>query len=1073
MKRILKHFLAKAAAVTLSATVLLGGSIGILPQVTESGIVAQAVNADRDFMTKEVYNQYADENGLAITGYRGTDPHVVIPSTLFGKKVVEINSFAENTVIESVQLPDGCAEIDSWAFKNCTNLKTVVIPNSVVYMGYSVFENCTSLVNVTLPEKLISSYSGGSGMFDYCTSLTSITIPGGWKDVPEWMFRNCKNLKHVTICEGVERIGQEYDGHVFYQCKSLESVSFPDSVKEFSSNNFVECTSLKKITLPKNLIRLPETFSYCTALQEVIVGEKTEKIASSAIRHCENLQKVVIPPSVTKIENNAILKKECPKVVIWGKAGSEADRFAASADLPFNEMIDPTGISLNTSNLELKLGSTYTLSAIVKPDTAYDSSVTWKSSDTKVATVNNGLVTAKGYGTATITARTVNNKTATCQVTVICPPANVTLSQTSLTLNKGNSTVLKATVSPDSATDKTITWSSSDSSVATVSRGTVKAVNVGTATITARTVNNKTATCKVKVINPATDIILNRTSLTIEQGENFALIATVIPEDAVDTTVTWRSSNTSIVTVTEGYVTGINPGTAVITAKTTDGLTAFCTVIVTGPVTKVNLSQTSLSLNKGEAAMLTATVIPTNAKDKTITWFSSNPSVASVDNGYVTAVNTGTASITAMSSNGITASCLVTVTNSVTGISLNRTSLSLNKGKTATLIATITPADADQQTISWFSSNSNVATVADGIVTANGSGSATITAQTANGLTATCKVTVTNPVVKVTLNKTVLSLAKGNSATLTATITPADADQRTVNWTSSNTTVATVSGGKVTARNAGTATITAKTANGKYAACKVTVTVPVTNVSFNITSATLGKGETLTLKATVTPSDAGNKTVTWTSSNTTVATVSGGKITAKNTGTATITAKSSNGKTASCKITVKAAASRITLNKTSLTMGVGETFKFISSITDGASYKRTFTSSDTSILMITATTTGTCTVKALKTGTATITVRTFNGKTASCKVTVKAAASKITISPTQINLKVGQTYKISSSVTDGASYYRYFWSTDTSVASIQSRTTGTCTIKALKKGTCQIKVKTYNGKTAACTVTVS
>lgn len=245
-----------------------------------------------------------------------------------------------------------------------------------------------------------------------------------------------------------------------------------------------------------------------------------------------------------------------------------------------------------------------------------------------------------------------------------------------------------------------------------------------------------------------------------------------------------------------------------------------------------------------------------------------------------------------------------------------------------------------------------------------------------------------------------------------------------------------------------------------------------TSISLNITSATLGVGETLALTATINPSNA-TKTVTWTTSNSTIATVSGGKVTAKKAGTATITAKTVNGKTATCKITVKEPAASISISKTALTMGVGEQVKLTTSVTTGASYKRTFTSSDSTVVKIVTTTTGTVTFKGLKAGTANITVKTFNGKTATCKVTVKAAAASISISPTSLTLKVGQTYKLNTSVTTGASYNRTFTTSNSAVAAITATTTGTCTIKAMKAGTAYITVKTFNGKTAKCTVKVT
>ena len=257
---------------------------------------------------------------------------------------------------------------------------------------------------------------------------------------------------------------------------------------------------------------------------------------------------------------------------------------------------------------------------------------------------------------------------------------------------------------------------------------------------------------------------------------------------------------------------------------------------------------------------------------------------------------------------------------SPTSITLNKTSATIEQGKSLTLTATVAPTNATNKTVTWTTSNSSVATVSGGTVKAVGAGTATITAKTANGKTATCKVTVTAPTVDVTgitLNKTTASVTKGSSLTLTATIAPTDATNKTVTWTSSNTSVATVSGGVVKGVAAGTATITAASYNGKTAACKVTVTeqtVDVTGITLNKTTASVTKGSSLTLTATIAPSNATNKTVTWTTSNSAVATVSGGVVKGVAAGTATITAASYNGKTAVCKITVTENTTAFTLS---------------------------------------------------------------------------------------------------------------------------------------------------------------
>lgn len=165
------------------------------------------------------------------------------------------------------------------------------------------------------------------------------------------------------------------------------------------------------------------------------------------------------------------------------------------------------------------------------------------------------------------------------------------------------------------------------------------------------------------------------------------------------------------------------------------------------------------------------------------------------------------------------------------------------------------------------------------------------------------------PALSVKLDKSTVSLFVGESTNLIATIRPTDVTDKVIIWTSDNTSIATVSNGKITAKAVGTATITATTSNGKTATCTVTVKkaepIEPTSVKLSQNSLSMTVGNTKTLTATILPTNAENKAIKWTSSNTSIATISNGKITAKSVGTATITATTSNGKTATCKITVK------------------------------------------------------------------------------------------------------------------------------------------------------------------------
>ena len=305
-------------------------------------------------------------------------------------------------------------------------------------------------------------------------------------------------------------------------------------------------------------------------------------------------------------------------------------------------------------------GETFSLVATVLPKDAEYDGVIWASSNASVARVNSGTVTALKEGTATITA-SAGGKSSTCTVKVstkVVSVTSITLDKTSLSMKVGETETITATVNPDNATDKTVTWGSSDVSVATVADGIVTAKSPGTVTVTAKS-GIYTTDCNVTVTVDIESLSLDKTNLSLSIGETAQLTATVKPDNATDKNVSWASSDESVAKVSNGKVTAVNAGKAIIIAKC-GGKTAECAVTVTVPTGSVTLDKTSLSLAVGETAQLTATVKHDDATDKNVAWTSSDESVAKVDNGKVTAVKAGKATITAKCC-GKTAECVVTV----------------------------------------------------------------------------------------------------------------------------------------------------------------------------------------------------------------------------------------------------------------------------------------------------------------------------------------------------------------------------------------------------------------------------
>lgn len=333
---------------------------------------------------------------------------------------------------------------------------------------------------------------------------------------------------------------------------------------------------------------------------------------------------------------------------------------------------------------------------------------------------------------------------------------------------------------------------------------------------------------------PVKSVTLDKSALELTAGTAAQLTAKLNPEDATDQTVTWSSSNGGVVTVDEnGSLKALAAGTATITVKTTDGgYTASCAVTVKpAAVTDVLLDKAAVTLKVGESLVLNATVLPENVTDKTIQWSSSAPGVVKVENGKLTALTEGNATISAKCGEK-SAFCAVTVQKSdiaAESVTLDKTTLELTINGSAKLTATVLPEETAVKTVQWSSSEETVAKVAaDGTVTGLKEGTVIITAKCGEK-SAECTVTVKSSLIvlmptSIQLDQTSLNLTPGSAVKLAATVLPDSVPDKSVTWSSDAPTIAEVlSDGTVTAKSAGIATITAKTTNGLTITCTVTV----------------------------------------------------------------------------------------------------------------------------------------------------------------------------------------------------------------------------------------------------------
>ncbi len=608
--------------------------------------------------------------------------------------------------------------------------------------------------------------------------------------------------------------------------------------------------------------------------------------------------------------------KSNANVKVTDTKGNTLKNDKVTLDIPVNS------ISLDKSEpFTLSKGSKDKLNVIANPTGSLEGkTVAWSTSNKDVVKVDqSGNIEAVGKGTATITA-TVEGKAASVQVTVNNPLKSISLNKTELALRKGKTEKLSVTYNPEDADEKDVTWTSSDPSVATVTDGKVDALKDGTTVITA-TVGDKTATCNVTVKEePLQSISLNKTSIEVAKNENQTLEVTYNPVDTTDDkTVTWTSADPNVAAVENGVVTGVSVGTTTITA-TVGNKTATCDVTVTSPLKEIKVNPSEVTVLKNQSQTVNVEYLPADTTDdKTITWSIDNSKVADIaENGAevtITGKKQGEAVVTATSANGLTSTCKVEVKEvPITAIKLDVTSKKLEPGETQAVNVEYLPADTtDEKTVTWKSSNTDVATVDEnGVITAVAGGQADITATTANGVSATCKITVPIHLNGISLEKTSLNLRKGQSSeALSVVYDPVNTtDELPTIWSSSDETVATVNAqGVVTGLKEGTATI--KVQVGTFTAtCDVTVSeIHANEIKVaEDTPSTLYKGQNHKLNVKVLPEDTTDDVeLVYESSDDSVATVSAdGTVTAVKEGTAQITIKTADGRISTVyEVTVK------------------------------------------------------------------------------------------------------------------------------------------------------------------------
>ena len=776
-------------------------------------------------------------------------------------------------------------------------------------------------------------------------------------------------------------------------------------------------------------------------------------------------------PSIASVNNNGEITANAV-----GTATITVNAFGKTMSATVTVVSHITGVTINGSKHELSKGEELNLSAVITPeDTGDDKTLTWASSDTSVAAVNSsGRVTALSGGDTIITATSVNDVVGTYNISVVVPMESFEADIENLTLEKGSTRKVNTTITPEDTTENTeITWVSSANGVATVSSdGTISAIAAGDATITGTLENNRSVTINVTVVVPLESIELDADSIELVPTQKRTLNVSINPEDTTDdTTVTWASGNAEVATVSNGEVTAVAPGTTTITA-TVGTKSDTVTVKVLKPIENFVISESEVTLNRNASKQLTVTITPEDAEeDKTVTWTSSDPASVSVaSDGTITGLK-GTQSpvtITGELANGKTVTCAVTVVVPIESIEINKTSTTINKTETDTLSITINPEDTSEDTtVTWTSGDDTIATVSSsGVVTGIKAGTTTITA-TVGSFSKVCSVTVVVPLQSITIDQDDFTLNRGQNKTLSITINPEDTtDESTVVWASSDESVATVdSNGKVIAVGAGEATITV-TKGTKSDTVDVEVIVPIEEFTATKTSTTILRTASETIETTISPADTTeDTTITWTSSNTSVATVDeNGKVTGVGAGSAVITGTLPNNMKVTINVTVEIIeVTAIELNKESLEINRKSSEQLTVTYSPENATEVTdyvWSSSDESV----ATVDENGNVTGVGEGTATITVRMGQVQdTATVTVNI-VEVEGVSLQESEPTTEVGQTYQLKvtfdpNDATETDDLVYTYESSDPEIATVDEN--GKVTTK--KPGKVKITIKASNG----------
>lgn len=846
----------------------------------------------------------------------------------------------------------------------------------------------------------------------------------------------------------------------------------------------VEPTVLAKYRV--TVYALPESLS--AALTDALaVGETAEVTIETELSEyaASKLTYTSSNDAVAKVDADglvtAIAPGDCTIAVALG---------AITCSLPVQVYTAPDSFELSISAAQLNVGDTAQLTVVLPEYTG--GKVTYASENAAIAGVDqDGLVMAVGPGKCRLTA-TIGEVSRSVDVEVYGKPSSLEMTLEESSIPVGYCT--QASVELPEYIVAQITYSSSDPKVASVdANGVVTALSGGDCEIIASADNGVEARCALQVYVPEIDLSVKYYELAVKQS--FTLKYTLNDEELAGETPVFTSSDETKATVdaATGKVTAVSDGEVVITLMIGEA-SANCYVTVRKAPTRVVV--TSATKTIGQKQITNPIGYALYAGDErtigTVSFATSNKKIVQVNSkGQMLGVATGTATIKITAYNGVSTSFKVTVKKAPSRLTISPTSATLAVGQTGKISYKLTSNTAAGMT--FVSSNPGVATVsATGVVTAVGVGGCQIKVATHNGLVKYSKITVKKAPENVTLKLSATKLGVNMTASVAPTVDTSSSVGFAYTYWTDNPEVLSVNQttGAVKALKVGTANVFVKTYNGvtshstedgrSETSVQVTVVPNPDQLAIEGTEFNIIVGKIIKLPIKMTMNDGSTDCLTTyklTTSNSKIAAVnSAGQIKGMKAGTATIAVTTANGLKKTCKVVVRSSPTKVKLNASSGTLGVGMTYTLKANIYYSSSKYFTYSyedalgvgkfySSNAAVVKVDA---NTGKVTAVGVGTASIMFKTLNGKSATCKITVKPAPTSVTLSKSTLKLGVKMTSTLTAAFNSGAYGWKAYSSSDPSVATVD----GNGVVKAVGVGKATITVTTLNDVSDTCEVEV-